>query len=372
MTIKGYTPEVEGAFTRALELCEEHGEIPQLFPVLRALSSFYLYVADFEKGARFGEQILSLAERQNNASMRVTGHLVLGYSLAFLSSLSLGLDHLEKAIAAYDQDQRRSHRFRLGNDPGVACFTTSALVYWMLGFPDRALKRANDAVALAYKLSHPFSMAYALFHTGLLHLWRREVEVAQGRAQAVLDIADKHEFQIWRAVASCLHGAALAGMGWAEEGLTQINRGMALYQGLKSPPVFWPLLLLMQAGACGQAGRPKEGLSLLDKAFEIVGLDFRDPLSSEFCRLKGDLLLGLSPENLPEAEAWYQRALEVAQKHQTRMSELQAAKNLSRLWREQGKTDQARRLLNDAIAGFTEGFTTAELKEAGDLLADLS
>ncbi len=173
MAIKGCTQEVEEAYTRALELCQGQGEIPQLFPVLRGLSSFYIYVGDFEKGARMGEQILSLAERHDDTSMRVEGHLVLGYNLAFLTDLSLGLDHLEKGIANYDPDQHRSRRFRLGNNPGVACFTTSALVLWMLGFPDRALKRADDAVALANRRNHPFSMAYALFHAGLLHLWRR-------------------------------------------------------------------------------------------------------------------------------------------------------------------------------------------------------
>lgn len=369
LAIEGYTPQVEKAYTRALELCEGQGEIPQLFPVLRALSSFYLSVADSEKGARMGEQILSLAERQDDARMRVEGHLVVGYNLVFEGSLSSGLDHLEKGIANYDLDQHRSHRFRLGNDPAVVCFTTSALVLWMLGFPDRALKRANDAVAQAYKLNHPFSMAYALFHTGLVHLWRREVEMAQGRAQAVLDIAEKHDFQIWGSVASCLHGAALAGMGWAEEGLMQINRGMVLYQELKTPPVFWPLLLSIQAATCGQAGRPEEGLTLLDEALEIVGPGSGDP---EFYRLKGDLLLALSPENLAEAEPWFQQALEIAQERQARMLELRAAMSLSRLWREQGKAEHGRRMLSDAFERLTEGFTTADLKEARALLADLS
>jgi tetratricopeptide (TPR) repeat protein len=372
MAIKGCTQEVEEAYTRALELCQEQGEIPQLFPVLRGLSSFYIFVGDFEKGARMGEQILSLAERNDDASMRVEGHLVLGYNLAFLSDLSLGLDHLEKGIANYDPDQDRSRRFRLGNNPGVACFTTSALVLWMLGFPDRALERANNAVALAKRLNHPFSMAYALFHTGLLHLWRQEAELVQECAQAALDIAEEYEFQIWRAVATCLHGAALAGMGRAEEGLTQTNRGMDLYQGMKTPPVFWPLLLFVQAGACGQAGRPAEGLIPLDKALKIVGPSSGNLLSSGLCRLKGDLLLALSPENPAEAEAWFQQALEVAQERQARMMELRAAISLSRLWRQQGKAEQGRRLLSDSYGRFTEGFTTADLKEARALLADLS
>jgi tetratricopeptide (TPR) repeat protein len=372
MAIKGCTQEVEEAYTRALELSRGQGEIPQLFPVLRGLSSFYIFVGDFEKGARMGEQILSLAERQNDASMRVEGHLVLGYNLAFLSDLRVGLDHLEKGIASHDPDQHRSGRYRLGNNPGVACFTTSALVLWMLGFPDRALNRADEAVALAKRLNHPFSMAYALFHTGLLHLWRREMELVQRRSQVTLDIAEEHEFQIWRAVATCLHGAALAGMGRVEEGLIQTNRGMDLYQGMKTPPVFWPLLLLIQAWVCGQAGRTAEGLILLDKALEIVGPGSGNPLSSELCRLKGNLLLAHSQENPQEAEAWFQQAWEVAQKRGARMMELRAAVSLSRLWQQQGKPEQGRRLLTQAYGSLTEGFTTADLQEAKGLLADLS
>lgn len=372
MAIKGCTQEVEEAYTRALKLCQQHGEVPQLFPVLRGLSSFYIYVGDFAKGARMGEQILSLAERNDDASMRVEGHLVLGYNLAFFSDLKLGLDHLEKGIAHYDAEQHRLRRFRLGNDSGVACYTTSALFLWMLGQPDRALAQADAAVALATKLNHPFSLAYAWFHTGLLHLWRREAELVQRCAQAALDIAEQHEFQIWRAVATCLHGAALAGMERAEEGLVQTNRGIELYQELKTPPVFWPLLLFIRAWVCGQAGKPAQGLTLIDEALNIVGTGSGNPLGAELSRLKGHLLLALSPENRAEAETWFQQALKIAQSRQARMLELRAASSLSQLWREQGKLERARPMLKNAYERMTEGFTTADLEEARILLGDVS
>ena len=213
LALKGYTQEVEDAYTRALTLCEGEGEVPQLLPVLRGLSSLYIYRAEFEKGARTGEQILSLAERYDDASARVEGHLVLGACLALLNRLQAGMDHLEQGIALYDPEHHGSGRFQLGNNPGVVCFTTSALVLWMLGYPDRARGRASDSVGLATRLNHPSSMAYAHFHAGLIHLWTREAEAAHDCAQAVLDIAEEHEFQIWRAVGSCLRGAAMAGMG---------------------------------------------------------------------------------------------------------------------------------------------------------------
>ena len=107
----------------------------------------------------------------------------------------------------------------------------------MLGYPDRSRERANDSINLATRLNHPSSMAYALFHAGLIDLWVREEELAHQCAQAVLDIAEEHEFPIWTAVGSCLRGAALAGLGRAEEGLTLIEGAMSSYQRLKTPPV---------------------------------------------------------------------------------------------------------------------------------------
>jgi predicted ATPase len=159
MAIHGYTQEVEEAYARALELFEEEGELPQVFPVLRGLASFYNYRAEFDKGAQVGREILRLADVQDDPSMRVDGHLVLGSSLALQKDLHGGLEHLDRAIALFESQGQGSRRFRLGNNPGAAALTTSALTLWMLGFPDRALERANRAVALAIELKHPFTMA---------------------------------------------------------------------------------------------------------------------------------------------------------------------------------------------------------------------
>jgi tetratricopeptide (TPR) repeat protein len=215
-------------------------------------------------------------------------------------------------------------------------------------------------------------MAYALFHTGLIHLWRREEELADACAQAVLDIAEEHEFPIWRAVGSCLRGAALAGSGSADEGLAMIERAMRTYQRLKTPPVFWPLLLHLQAGACGSAARPRDGLRLLDEAIEIAMQTPGNTLWSEFFQLKGDLLLALSPGNAAEAESWFQKAVDTGTDVQAPMLQLRAALRLSRLWHRQGRTEEARRLLGAAYDGFTEGFTTTDLSEAKALLHELA
>jgi predicted ATPase len=373
LTVRGYTPEVERAYTRTLQLCEAQGEIPQLYPVLRGLGSYYAYRAEFDKGSHTGEQIVELADRLGDAGMRVDGLMISGYCHAFMGDLRRGLDLLEESLAGHAPHHRPGRRFRFGTYPRVTAFTACGLVSWLLGHPDRALERTERAMALANELGHPFSMAYARFHAGLLRLWRREAEIAEAHAQAVLEIADEHEFRIWEAVGTCLYGAALAAVGQAEAGLAHIQRGMDSYQGLKSrPPVFWPMLLSMYVGVCGRTGRAAEGLKLLDEAVEAGGAHPGNVLASDLYRLRAELLLQLSPDNSEEAESLLGQAIDVARSGEATLLELRAAIDLSRLYDGQGRSDEARGLLAAAHDKVTEGFTTADVREAEALLRTLT
>lgn len=371
LAAKGYTEEVEQAYARALELCTSAGEIPQLFPVLRGLASFYVLRSEFEKGAQIGKRILELAERLDDVDMRVEGHLVLGENIASLEKIHAGLEHLEKAIALFDPKRQRVRRLRLGSNPGVVALTVSALFLWVIGFPERAHKRSGEAIALAQTLAHPFSMSYALFHHGFLNLWLGNFKVAQTSGQMLMDLASEHDFQIWSAVAACLCGAAMVGAGAIEEGLALIEPGMAEYRSLKTPPVFWPMLLQLHAGACGAASRPVDGLASINEALQIGSASSSRIFAPEVLGLKGDLLLALDRHNATEAESLYQLAVNIAREMKTPMFELRAALKLSRLWQGQGKTEQARSVLKDAYAKLTEGFATADLMQAQAVLKEL-
>jgi hypothetical protein len=301
--------------------------------------------------------------------MLVDGHLVLGTSLVFLHDLHAGLGHLDKAIECFSSHPHRTHPFRLGNNPGVACFTTSSFVLWLFGYPDRALQRADEAVTLATKLEHPFTLAYALFHSGFLHLWRREPERVRDRAVGLLHVVEDHDFPVWRALGTCLLGAANAGMGEHNQGLTQIRQGLDLYQGLTTPPIFWQLLLFLQAGAHARAGTAAEGLVLIDEALEIAGRGSGMTLFPEFYLLQGDLLLAHPHSNSAAAEPSYQRAFDIAQRLDARMPQLRAAVRLCAMWQNGDNFAQGLRTLRAAYDTFTEGFTTTDLIEATQLLA---
>jgi tetratricopeptide (TPR) repeat protein len=372
LVTKGFTEEVEQAYVRALDLCQSAGEIPQLFPVLRALALFYAMRTEFEKSLQMGLRILELGERLDDPDIKVEGHLVVGTGIAWADDVRAGLEHLEQAIADYDPDRKRARRFSFGTNPGVIGRTVSGLFLWMIGYPERASKRTNDSIALARKLGHPFSLCYALFHCSLLNLWLGNMEIALERARELVDLAEEHGFPIWHAVGSCVRGASRIGMGSTNEGLALIEGGMNGYHGLKSPPVFWPMLLHMQAGAYGAASRPADGLSLLNDAIRTAAASPGKLLAPEFLGLKGELLLAISPANAAEAEGWLEQAVKIAQEVGAPMLELRAALRLSRLWRAQGKIEPARDLLAGAYAQFTEGFGLPDLLQAQALLAELA
>jgi tetratricopeptide (TPR) repeat protein len=339
-------------------------------PVLRGLARYYSYRGEYEKAIHIGEYTLSQGERLQDKDMQVVGHLTLGTNYAFSKQPELGLEHLEKGIACYDPQLKRSRRFRAGADPGVACYITSCMILWMLGFPERALHRGAETVNLTLRLNHPFSQAYALFHTGLLHLWTRQPQVADGYAHRLLDLASEYDFPVWQAVGTCLHGSAQVAMGRVEPGLEQLQQGMETYQGLNTPPIFWSLLIYNQAKAYLQAGKAQQGLDLLFKNMASLDPSNEGALLAEFYRLIGELHLGVSPQNTAEAENWFQQSLQIAQEFGVRMLALRTGLSLGRLWREQGKHEQARQVVGKIYGAMTEGFDIPDMVEARELLGE--
>ncbi|HWI00685.1 MAG TPA: AAA family ATPase, partial [Propionibacteriaceae bacterium] len=364
MATKGYSREVEDAYAAALQPFEGR-ELPQLFPVLRSLASYYIAQSEFDKSARIGREILNLAERQQDTGMLIDGHLVVGISVFTLEGIHVALEHLDAAIAHLRAGSPRSRPFRLGNNAGPTCFTTSAFLLWMQGYPDKAVARAEEAITLATQLQHPYTLAYVEYHYGLLRLWLRQPELVREHAVRVLEVVQQYDFPIWRALGTFLLGMANAELGRAEEGLAQVNEGIALYQEMKTPPVFWPQLVAMKAGAHALAGRLAEGLVLIDDALELA--DRGDPSTiPESCLIKGDLLSATGAATA-DAAYWFQRAFDLAGSYGVRITQLRAALRLCRLWRTQGR-DDADTLLRSVYDTFTEGFATADLTEARALL----
>jgi predicted ATPase/class 3 adenylate cyclase len=363
--LRGYTGEAEDAYIEALALLEDHPDVPLLFPVLRSLASFHGFRGEMDKGIEYANQILRLAETDGDPSLRVDGYFLLGSDTGFRGDLAQGLDKLDEAIRVFESDAFQPRRFRLGLDVRVSCLTTSGFFLWLLGRPDQAVERADRAVALATELDHPYSLAYGLFHSGFLHLWRREPELVAARATAALRVAEASELPIWRALGTCLLGAATSAMGQPTEGLRQIADGLDQYQDLRTPPIFWPFVRFIQGAAHVDAGLPGPGFPLIDEAIELGGPT--NPTAPLFHIVRGDLsMLGPNPD-VAEATACYERAYAMAEQLGARTPQLRAAGRLCRVATAEARPARLEQL-GAVHATFTEGRSAPDLMEAAELL----
>jgi predicted ATPase/class 3 adenylate cyclase len=363
--LRGYTGEAEDAYIEALALLEDHRDVPLLFPVLRNLASFHGFRGEVDKGIEYGNQILRLADAEGDPSMRVDGNFIIGSDTGFAGDLATGLGHLDEAIRAFESEGFRPRRFRLGLDVRVSCLTTSGFFLWLLGRPDAAVGRADRAIAIATDLEHPYSLAYGLFHSGFLHLWRREPELVMARATDAIRVAETSDIPIWRALGTCLLGAATSALGRPAEGLRQIADGLDQYQDLRTPPVFWPFIRFIQAGAHVDAGRPAPGFPLIDEAIALGGPD--NPIAPLFHVVRGDLSMAGPNPDVEAATECYEQAYAMAERLAARTPQLRAAGRLCRIAAEE---DRPARLdaLRAVHATFSEGLAAPDLVEAAKLL----
>jgi predicted ATPase len=366
MATRGYTVEVEEEYSKALDLASTTGDAGQRFPVLRALATYYVNLGDFVRTAEMGRQILALAERENDRAMEVEGHVVFGAGATFTGDVMNGLDHFDRAIELFDPKAHAVARLHLGISPGVVARTTSALLLSQGGFPEQARRRANDAVEVARSLDHPYSVAYALWHTGFLELSLSTFTAAHQRGKELEQVASDNDYPVWVALASVLQGVCLCGMGHGDDGLALTDAGLDLYQGLTTPPVFWPQLLAVRASAFAMTGRPEPGLGLIDQAIALSGdVEIGFP---EFRILRGDLLTLLPDPHLAEAEEAYRSAIRGSNAIGARLVELAARAHLVDLLRAQGRSPDQSDQLRDLYDTFTEGFGEPDLVAARRVL----
>jgi class 3 adenylate cyclase/predicted ATPase len=364
-------PEVEHAYTQARELCQQVGETPELVPVLLGLWRYYVARPQLHTARELGEILLRLAQRTDDPTLAVIARYALGWTWFCLGALPAARQHLEEGIARYTRDQRRALVFRTGVDPGVTCRAYAALALWLLGYPDQALVRLHDALALAHELSHPYSLAYARCIAAWIYQFRRDVQAVHEHAEAAVALATEQGFPFWVAWGTGMRGWALAMQGQGEAEVTQVCQGIAARRATGAA-LFVPYMCTLLAEVCDHLGHPEDGLQALAEAYTLVEQHDERWWEAEIHRLRGVLLLRQPGTPQAEAETWLQRALDVAHRQEAKSLELRAAMSLSRLWQQQGKQVEARAPLAPIYSWFTEGFDTADLQEAKALLEALT
>jgi predicted ATPase len=363
--------EVERVYTRARELCQQVGETPQLFPVLFGLWRFYNFRSELQTARVLAEELMSLARNVQDPALLLQAHRASGAAFFYHGEIGPSQAHMEQAITLYDSQQHRSFSFLYGIVSRVYCLTFAAYALWLLGYPEQALKKRNEALTLAQDLSHPYSLAFALSHGALLHQYRREVQAAQEQAEAAIAVCTEQGFPYWLAMGTILLGWAMAEQGQEEEGIAQMRQGLAAYRATGAE-LRRPYYISLLAEAYGKEGQAEEGLNTLAEALNMVNKTGEHWYEAELFRLKGELFLKSEVQRLSEAETCFRQAIDTARRQQAKSLELRAAMSLSRLWQQKGKIEKAHQLLLEIYGWFTEGFDTVDLKEAKVLLEELT
>ena len=366
------SPDVGKAYERAHEICKLSGDAPQLFPAVWGLWIFYTACAEHGKAYELAHQCRRIAEAVNDTDLLMMAHQAMGVTLETRGQFDSALSELDQGIAIYNREKHAHLAFVYGQDTGVACRFQAAFGLWFVGRPEQALKRNDEALALAREVSHPYSLACALGYSAWLHQLGQDERAVEKDADAAIAVSTEGEFVFWLLTGMILRGWALTAGNRVDEGVALMRQGLAGYRATGAG-IMRPYYLALMAQALGMTGELEEALRLLDEAEAAVLNSGERWYEAEIHRARGRLALqdsARAPEDERRrlAEEHFERALAAARRQGIKMFELRAAAELCRLWSGEDKAAEARRRLAEIYGRFQEGFGTKDLRDAYALL----
>jgi predicted ATPase/DNA-binding winged helix-turn-helix (wHTH) protein len=333
---------------------------------------FHLTRAEYARAREIAEEMQALGQRDRDEDFLIAAHSALAVSLCFLGELAAARMHAEQCCALYDPDRHSYLTALTGYDQGVLCRTYLAQILWLSGYPDLALARMRQAFTLAEISLHPGSIALTRYHTAVIHQFRREANLVQSPAEKTMAIAAEHDFSTLLSLGTILHGWASARLGHEAEGVRQMREGLASFARTEAR-FYRPWNLALLGDTYAQAGDYPAALDVLDEALKLAESTGERMFEAELHRLKGEWLLRRGGvDAVAEAEGCFRRSLAMAQGQGAKSWELRAATSMARLWRDQGRYQEARELLSSVHDWFGEGLDTPDLRDAKESLSGLA
>lgn len=336
VAVNGYgSPEVKVVYEQARSLAQqlEYASSP---PVIRALAITAIVQGDLRLALELGQQLLALTEAGQDCILAVEAHYVMGVTTFWLGDFNASHYHLERAIKRYRPECQQQHLTLYAQDPNVICLSRLAFTLWYLGYSEESTQVSRHAVTEARKLSHPFTLAYALTWTAMLHNHRRDIPLTAQYASEVITLSEEKQLGIWLHIGRMLQGwtrtyteDAKDAMNHPDGGIAQMQAALQALETIGAK-FLKPYFLSLLADACGRMGDIDLALDLIQQAFEAMEQSGECWVESELFWRKGELLR-LNQTNSAEVQQCFERAIAIAQSQSITLLELQATVSLQKV-----------------------------------------
>jgi len=363
------SPDVGRAATRARDLCAGFGDAPEVFQALSQINLFYATRPDYRKALEIGEVSLKIAEKLGDPMLKAIAYYQTCWPRLNLGDQTRALEMLERLNAVYDPEKHGYLAYVFGYDLGILSLAFTSWCLWLLGYPEQAAERMDDAIIQARKREHPHTLAFALVGAIAMQWFLRHPEGIDRYVDELEPVSYENDFIFWIGHVLIYRGEQKVLAGEIEAGVAKMQEGMATARATGSETCLTRLTARM-AAACLKAGALEEGLKFADE-----GLAFKDQfeevyMEPELLRLKGELLRARGAED-EEVERYFQNAVQIAREQKVKSWELRAVMSLCRLRLAQGRGKEAKPLLEDVYGRFSEGFDRPDLQDAKVLLEEL-
>ena len=363
-------PEIQQAYDRALGLARDLGKVAELFATVCGSWMVAVTRGNQEVVHACTAELFSIARKENDAGYLLQAHHCAWPTELLAGNLNSAHEHIDAGLRLYDKDAHRDHAVLYhGHDPAVCGYVSEALLLQALGQPDRSMARLDKGLALARELAHAPSLVHALWYAAETYFLRRDpVSVATMTAEWLPTVSEFGS-PVGVANAMMMSGWAKFVLGNSEAGLAELTDGLARWRSTDSK-IWGTIRFARVAAAFIEAGQAEQGAALLSEAFQVIDGNGEHWYEAELHRLQG--LQARSGGRIAEAEACFEKAINVARSQGARLFELRAAVALSGLQCDPEQRKRHKALLGSIYGRFAEGFDTLDLEEARALLDELA
>ncbi len=367
---KGYwAQETAATIARTRMLCQRLGDPPELSQVFFSVWLHYIGAPELQKARQTAEQFLDIARGAKDPALLVMAHGILGVTMQHQGEIPGAYEQFEEALRHHDPANYKHYLDLYKFEPGIYVRSESVRTLWMLGYPDQAWLRSEETLALARTIPSPPASAFIHLLTAILCQFLRQPEKARQMAEACIAVCDEHGVATERGHVMFQYGWAIAELGQVEKGISIVRAALEAEHSAGGE-INYPQKIACLAEIHRHAGHAEEGLKAVEDGLAFSERTGNTHYDTELWRLRGELFK--MQDKTAEAECCFQKAIEIARQQSAKSLELRSATSLARLWEQQRKRTEARQVLGEIYGWFTEGFDTADLKEAASLLGELS